>query len=862
MISTTERKERFHKWLSEEKRKGSGDNYSINAVNGYISALTTVPRQLLGVQLEKLNIFDISGADEFQTQWKIMNSASNLQELKEKRRNDDFQQALRLYLEFLRDKGPQNIKDKFFEYIGSEDSLANYNRSYKIVFLISLLNTMDESGKATVYSVANQFRDFYRTRIENGLPPDYNVDSRVANADKSSASEIIALIKDNPYNAISSKGFITIKTFDGFEYFMFVPELVSAMNQEDLGRLREILNKKLNLYFTTDNYRGEKVDLNSIFNQMLDQYYISRTSQSFAGNPMGDLFRNKVVNTIYSLPFIDETKYLVKGAIGQGNWATIPWFSIFDKRITTTAESGIYIVYLLSEDGNSLFITLIQGYTELKRQYGKNQTIDLMQKNATLIREKCASTKFIANSDLSLGSEQNEKSIFYSKGTIYYKEYKKDHVPNNDELIGDLEEMVRIYQQYYDNVFQLNQIDNNLGNSETMPEEDTEPDEIIPIEDIIVSDEITRIAEYISSRGFSYENGLIENFYLSLKTKPFVILAGISGTGKTKLVKLFAEAVGATSENGQYKLVPVRPDWSDSTDLFGHVDLNGNFIQGAIIDFIDMASKNLGKPYFLCLDEMNLARVEYYFSDFLSIIETRRAENAHIITDHLVSNSILGNSEEGKKYRSLYFPENLYIIGTVNMDETTYPFSKKVLDRANTIELSYVELDALSRSVGTVLTKVLPNQFFKSEQLLLNDISGYDDPILNVITLLKQLNSNLERVNSQIGYRVRDEICFYVVYNEKFGLLTQNEAFDNALLQKILPRIQGSNQAIKNLLIDLFKICVANAEDFYQSADNSASESMEKYLRNNPNIPYKKSARKISFMIRRFEEDGYTSYWI
>lgn len=103
---------------------------------------------------------------------------------------------------------------------------------------------------------------------------------------------------------------------------------------------------------------------------------------------------------------------------------------------------------------------------------------------------------------------------------------------------------------------------------------------------------MTRISEYIRAKGFSYEEGLIENFYLCLKAKPFVILAGISGTGKTRLVKLFAEALGATASNGRYKLLPVRPGWSDSTDLFGHVDLNGNYVPGALTDFIGEAIRH------------------------------------------------------------------------------------------------------------------------------------------------------------------------------------------------------------------------------------------------------------------------------
>lgn len=116
-------------------------------------------------------------------------------------------------------------------------------------------------------------------------------------------------------------------------------------------------------------------------------------------------------------------------------------------------------------------------------------------------------------------------------------------------------------------------------------------------------EKLEQIKSYISSRGYVHPDGTIDNFYLSLKSKPFVILAGISGTGKTRLIKLFAEAVGATVDNGRF--LKVRPDWSDSSDLFGHLDINGKFVAGSILEFIKNAENEPDKPYFLCLDEMN-----------------------------------------------------------------------------------------------------------------------------------------------------------------------------------------------------------------------------------------------------------------
>src|SRR5690606_11783951 len=168
-----------------------------------------------------------------------------------------------------------------------------------------------------------------------------------------------------------------------------------------------------------------------------------------------------------------------------------------------------------------------------------------------------------------------------------------------------------------------------------------------------------------------------ENLYLSLKTKPFVILAGVSGTGKTKLVKLFAEALGALSQNNQFALIPVRPDWSDPSDLLGYKALSRIFRPCLLAEVLVEASKpgNRSKPYFICLDEMNLARVEHYFSDLLSIIETQEWKGDRIVTMPLINKDTLA-AEDQLIYGNLSLPDNVYLIGTVNMDETTHPFSK------------------------------------------------------------------------------------------------------------------------------------------------------------------------------------------
>ncbi|MDU0330543.1 AAA family ATPase [Paenibacillus sp. 3LSP] len=387
------------------------------------------------------------------------------------------------------------------------------------------------------------------------------------------------------------------------------------------------------------------------------------------------------------------------------------------------------------------------------------------------------------------------------------------------------------------------------------------------IEDRDVVEVLRKIKAYISQKGFSYPLHLIENFYLSLKTKPFVILAGVSGTGKTKLIKLFAEAMGATSENGQFTLIPVRPDWSDPSDLIGYSDLSGKFRPGRVTEVLLEASQNPSKPYFICLDEMNLARVEHYFSDMLSILETQEWRDERIATAPILHSSSLVQDEDQEVYGNLSIPENVYLVGTVNMDETTHPFSKKVLDRANTIEFNDIYLDQFpDEELGAgSRPEATPNRFLRSDYLQLVDAYDTDskDLIRSTTEKLMNINGILEEIHAHVGFRIRDAVCFYMLYNQRFGLITEDEAFDHQLLQKILPRIQGSSASIRKVLLKLMRECVDSSFAFNEYEEDMTSlfegDKLKSLI---DRAKYPRSAKKIASMLRRLEEDGFTSYWL
>lgn len=573
-------------------------------------------------------------------------------------------------------------------------------------------------------------------------------------------------------------------------------------------------------YVKDDGEKGGSMNSNlrEKFLTVMNEYLQARTER-FAGHKMGSVVRNEMTTEITRLPFIDHSQYVVTGSVGQGNWAAVPWLAIMNKDITTSTQRGYYIVYLFSEDMERLYLTLAQGVTETTKEE--------MQKIKEEIREQIhMSQKVKKDDDIFLGTSPKAKG--YANSTAAYIAYDVNKMPSEKELVEDLEEMLRYYEGFI-----------------AYKEEGTKYEMIYERKEVCLDQQsiIDHVSSYIQSKGFFYEKKDLVNFFLSLKTKPFVILSGISGTGKTKIVQWFAESLGATEENGQFTLIPVRPDWSDSSDLLGYVNLQGEFQERPLIKVLENADANPNRPYFVVLDEMNLARVEYYFSDFLSVIESRKWKDGKIVTLPVLPESIAN--------KHITIPSNVYIIGTVNMDETTHPLSKKVLDRANTIEFNTVNLDYFNflMDVEEKEAEIASNRSLETEYLHLKEcFKDNEDLVRNISTILIEINKILESVGAQVGYRIRDEICFYMAYNEQGKLFSFDEALDYQIYQKILPRLAGSDGRTEEVLKQLYVLC-ANEE--YDSGNNDASYAK-----------YPRSANKLSHMLRRFEYDGFTSFWI
>lgn len=447
----------------------------------------------------------------------------------------------------------------------------------------------------------------------------------------------------------------------------------------------------------------------------------------------------------------------------------------------------------------------------------------------------------------------------------YPKEIPSEYEEYLDFYIGDKVDtfIIKLVKKNIDNV--ADDIDYNnesINNEDEIDEIEEEVESFVNVSSI--REEIKYIHRYISSKGFEYSEDLIKNLYISLKTKPFVILSGISGTGKSKIAELFADAIGATYKNGRFKLVPVKPDWSDSTDLLGYRNIEGKFTPGIITSVAYEAMKNPELPYFVCLDEMNLARVEYYFSDILSLMETRRVdEGGNIVSEKLLSKEQFGRDERAfDKFGDVYIPQNMYIVGTVNMDETTFPFSKKVLDRANTIEFNKVNLNYNFDDVifEEVERRVYKNDFLVSKYLKLSQCKEEKALAIDVIDKLVDINKVLEEYNQHFGFRVRDEIVFYMIYaaNVNDNIMDFDKAFDNCIVQKILPKINGSNGDVLEILIRIFNLLNETKYEYTSYVEEAEIKDM---INKSKISKYNTSSEKIILMIRRFIRDGFTTFW-
>jgi len=363
--------------------------------------------------------------------------------------------------------------------------------------------------------------------------------------------------------------------------------------------------------------------------------------------------------------------------------------------------------------------------------------------------------------------------------------------------------------------------------------------------------------------GLYFESTLISRFLASLQAKPFVILSGMSGSGKTKLAESFAMYISESPE--QWILLPVGADWTNRDALLGFENTLTNdyaLPPHNVPEFIFRAGleENSNKPYFLILDEMNLSIVERYFADFLSAMETSRKTIP------------LHQLEEDNVPSILKLPHNLFIIGTVNIDETTYMFSPKVLDRANTIEFRLKESDIEDFLNNELNELKLDNLAGKGKNMASSFVSNCKKELDLELTkeiddLLLKTFQPLKKAGAEFGYRTIIEIRQLANQLNQFNIeskVTRSEEskinkahaiFDIAILQKLLPKLHGSVGKLKVPLTTLAELCFYDGKwvSHYLNADNDAVYTSE-------HLRYPLSFEKIKSMYLRLMQNGFVSF--
>ena len=373
------------------------------------------------------------------------------------------------------------------------------------------------------------------------------------------------------------------------------------------------------------------------------------------------------------------------------------------------------------------------------------------------------------------------------------------------------------------------------------------------------SDALKAIQETMEAEGYLISVAELANFFLAMTVSPLVILSGISGTGKSLLPRKFAKRT-----NSKFHPIPVQPQWSDNSDLFGFVPTlsPSKFVEGKLIMSLRDAHYHPDKLVIALLDEMNLAPVEHYFSDFLSVAESRERKGTRISSDPLpielpaVPSASLPDPEAD--LRGIELPSNLRVIGTANMDETTHSFSPKVLDRAFTIEFDDPDLNSFASgtAAGTTTFEVLSNIVIDPANAIsvLEARAVSQELFEHIAQRLSEIQDILSPAGIKFGYRTRDAILLYLHFWRQLGLsdvMAGCAALDFCILQKVLPKVSGSGEVLAEALNKLAAWLQAS-EDTTTAAPGIAAEFAG---------PLERSHQKVSRMSEILKLDGSTRYW-
>lgn len=522
---------------------------------------------------------------------------------------------------------------------------------------------------------------------------------------------------------------------------------------------------------------------------------------------------------------LNNSNYIVCGSVGKGLATKTPWVAILDKEITSSTREGVYLVFLFSSDYRHVYLTLNQG-TTVPGRFGPRLSTKTIANNTQRLRQLLD----INDDNILVDDRADIADKGYKAGTIFYTLWDINDVDRGEEIFNLY---LDIYKRYKNSFLTLK----NVSNSNSSPS----------INKTAFS--IDGILNCIRKSGLMYSDALVKRFAFSLISKRFLILSGLAGSGKTQLAIAFASAFVENREK-QMCVVSVGADWTNREPLLGFPNAlqKGKYIkpESGVLDLLIEANReeNSDKPFFLILDEMNMSYVERYFADFLSAMESKEKIRLWSL------NSDGDSLHIDRIPQSIDLPKNLFIIGTINVDETTYMFSPKVLDRANVIEfkIDKNEMNAYLQAapivnLGTIegtLAKMGPEFVRLATTPIEVEFQASHALLLAFFTVLKS-------VNAEFGYRTASEIGRYIALAHEEGNIPIDTAVDAAIIQKLLPRLHGSRKKLVPVLTTLWDMCDAGIG--IELADEVPDQTK-----------YPLTADKLLRMYRGAIDNGFTSF--
>ena len=576
--------------------------------------------------------------------------------------------------------------------------------------------------------------------------------------------------------------------------------------------------------------RADSFDLRDLLEQFMSDYLAAKTQPYSGSHAIHGIVRQLTEALATSSPLIARPDVKVKASVGLGNWAGVPWIAFLDARSTTSTQRGVYPVVLFREDMKGVYLTVAQGVTDL-RQQGRRHMLERLAEAAERVRG-CATSDlwsrgFVDGNDIGLGSSPLARD--YTASTIVHKFYEAGNVPDDSTILQDLDAA-------------LDLVDADLQVTSSAGGPDLE----------IVA---TAFREAVDASGLRVPTGhgdRVLALLAALVTKPFVILSGMSGSGKTQLALRLGEWFGTGPRGRRFLPVPVRPDWTGPEALFGYEDALRPAVAGkaawfvpSTLEFLLAAAAEPDMPYLLLLDEMNLAHVERYFSDFLSGVESRDAVLPNLSRGPDGEWRLLSDSES-----LVPLPRNVFVVGTVNVDETTYQFSPKVLDRATTFEVR-TQTDELIDEVGKpAAIPPAESQFLKvlTDRVLDDSWQDGDEVLAPIGASLRDLHDRLSATGDEFGHRVYYESRRFAVALNELGVDGRDALLDHIVMLKVLPRIHGSRRRAEPVLNTLLAFAL----------DPDAARDRPVEAETVGRLPM--SVHKIRRMLRTLEMNQFVSF--